>query len=75
MKIAMEALGINATMFMTQILVVMLFLALPILSLIDLARKKLTGTPLAIWAVLIVVVPLMGSIDYWIIRPTPEIKA
>ena len=71
----MEAIGINTNIFITQILVVMLFLALPIISLIDLAKRKLTGIPLAIWAVFIVVIPLMGSIAYWIIRPTPEIKA
>jgi hypothetical protein len=71
----MEPIGISTGMFITQFLVGMLFFALPILSLIDLARRKLTGLPLAIWAVLIVVVPLMGSIAYWIIKPTPEIKA
>ena len=71
----MEAMGINTSMFFSQVLVVMLFFALPIISLIDLARRKLSGIPLAIWAVFIVVVPLMGSIAYWIIRPTAEIKA
>ena len=71
----MEALGLNTGMFITQVILVMLFFALPVISLIDLAKRKLTGIPLAIWAVLIVVVPLMGSIAYWIIRPTGEIKA
>ncbi len=71
----MEAIGINTGMFITQTLVVMLFFAIPIISLIDLAKRKLTGIPLAIWAVSIVVAPLMGSIAYWIIRPTPEMKA
>jgi hypothetical protein len=71
----MDALGINAGMFIMQVVVFMLLFALPILSLIDLAKRKLTGIPLAIWAVLIVAVPFMGSIAYWIIRPSPEIKA
>lgn len=71
----MEAIGINASMLLVQAFVVILFLGLPIISLIDLARKKLTGIPLAIWAVFIVVVPLMGSIAYWVIRPSAEIKA
>ena len=60
---------------LTEILIVVLIIGLPIISLIDLARRKLTGVPLAIWAVFIVVVPLMGSIAYWIIRPTAESKA
>ena len=71
----MDALGINAGMFITQVILAMLFFALPILSLVDLAKRKLTGIPLAIWAVFIVLVPVMGSIAYWIIRPSAEIKA
>ena len=71
----MEEIGINTSMFFIQVLILLLFLGLPIISLIDLAKRKLTGIPLAIWAVLICVVPLMGSIAYWIIRPSPEIKA
>ena len=71
----MEPLGFNAGMFVIQFVMVMLFFALPVISLIDLAKRKLTGVPLAIWAGLIVIVPLMGSIAYWIIRPTAEIKA
>jgi hypothetical protein len=71
----MEAIGVDTNIFITQILVVMLLFALPIISLIDLARRKLTGIPQAMWAVFIVVVPLMGSTAYWIIRPTSGIKA
>jgi hypothetical protein len=59
----------------SEVLLVILLLGLPIVSLIDLARRKLTGVLLAIWAVFICVVPVLGSIAYWIIRPTPESKA
>jgi hypothetical protein len=59
-------LGLN------EILIIVLIIGLPIISLIDLARRKLTGVPLAIWAVFICVVPIMGSIAYWIIRPSGE---
>ena len=71
----MEPVGINASMFFVQVLVMMLFFGLPILSLIDLAKRKLSGVSLAIWAGLICVVPLMGSIAYWIVRPTGESQA
>jgi hypothetical protein len=60
---------------LNEILIVVLIIGLPIISLIDLARKKLTGVPLAIWAVFICVVPIMGSIAYWIVRPSSESKA
>ena len=49
---------------LNEILIVVLIIGLPIISLIDLARRKLTGVPLAIWAVFICVVPIMGSIAY-----------
>jgi hypothetical protein len=60
---------------LSEILIVVLMIGLPIISLIDLARRKLTGVPLAIWAVFICVVPIMGSIAYWIVRPSGETKA
>jgi hypothetical protein len=47
-------------------------LGLPILSLIDLAKKKLSGTPLAVWVLVICAVPVLGSLAYWIIKPIPE---
>lgn len=60
---------------LSEILIVVLLIGLPIISLIDLARRKLNGVPLAIWAVFICVVPIMGSIAYWIVRPSGEGKA
>jgi hypothetical protein len=60
---------------LNEILVVTLLIGLPIISLIDLARRKLSGVTLAIWAVFICVVPLMGSVAYWIVRPSGESKA
>jgi hypothetical protein len=60
---------------LNEILIIVVMIGLPIISLIDLARRKLTGVPLAIWAVFICVVPIMGSIAYWIVRPSGETKA
>ncbi len=66
----MEPLGINIGL--SEFLVVSIMIGLPVISLIDLGRRKLTGTPLAIWALLICAVPVIGSVAYWIIRPTAE---
>ncbi|HNK63888.1 MAG TPA: hypothetical protein PKL78_01960 [Anaerolineales bacterium] len=68
----MEALGINAGLLLTQLLVVIFLLAFPIATLVDLGRKRLTGTPLAIWALIICVIPVLGSLAYWIIKPAAE---
>lgn len=70
----MEPLGINIGLLFIQVVVVMFMLGLPMISLIDLARKKLSGTPLAIWVLVICVVPILGSMAYWIIKPTAETR-
>jgi hypothetical protein len=71
----MDPLGLSTSELFLEALILILFIGLPILSLIDLARRKLTGTPLAIWALLICIVPLLGSVAYWIVRPSAESKA
>ena len=67
----MEPLGINAGLLFIQFVIVAVMFGLPVISLIDLARKKLSGTPLAVWVLVICVVPVLGSLAYWIVRPTP----
>ena len=71
----MEPLGINAGLLFIQLLISIVLIALPILSLIDLARKNLSGMPLAIWVLVICALPILGSLAYWIIKPTAESRA
>ncbi len=68
----MDALGINWGLFLIQSTIPVVLFVFPLISLIDLARKKLTGIPLAIWVLVICVVPVIGASAYWIIKPTPE---
>ena len=68
----METLGINAGLLSIQVLLSIVLIALPILSLIDLARRNLRGMPLAVWVLVICAVPLLGSLAYWIVKPTAE---
>ena len=67
----MDALGINVGLLLIQFVFVAAMIGLPVVSLIDLARKKLPGTPLALWVLVICVVPVLGSLAYWIVKPTP----
>jgi NADH:ubiquinone oxidoreductase subunit 6 (subunit J) len=69
-----EPLGINIGLLAIQLFFVLVMIGLPIISLADLARKKLSGTPLAIWVLIICVVPLLGSLAYWIIKPAVETR-
>jgi hypothetical protein len=70
----MEAMGINVGFLIVQAIFVILLIGLPLISLIDLSKKKLSGTPLAIWALIICVVPLLGALAYWIVKPTADAK-
>jgi hypothetical protein len=70
----MEPLGINFGLLLIQVFFTILFIGLPVISLIDLARKKLSATPLAVWVLVICVVPVLGSLAYWIIKPTAEAR-
>jgi hypothetical protein len=70
----MDALGINGWLLLIQLIPILLFIGLPIITLVDLAKKKLSGTPLAVWVLVICAVPLLGALAYWIIKPTAENK-
>jgi hypothetical protein len=70
----MEALGINTGLLIVQLLPIILLIGFPIISLLDLRKKNLSGTTLAIWVLVICAVPAIGSLAYWIIKPSPEIK-
>jgi hypothetical protein len=70
----MEPLGINVGFLFIQAIFVILFIGLPIVTLIDLAKKKMNGIPLALWVLIICMVPLLGALAYWIIKPTSESK-
>ena len=67
----MDALGINTGLLLAQLIPVVI-IVLPIIALIDLARRKLKGTPLAIWVLIICAIPLLGAIAFWIVKPTAE---
>lgn len=70
----MDALGINGWLLLIQLTPIILFIGLPIIALFDLAKKKMSGTPLAVWVLIICAVPLLGVLAYWIIKPTAENK-
>jgi len=68
----MEPLGINIGLLLIQSIIPVVLIVFPIISLIDLGRKKLSGTTLAIWVLIICAIPILGSLAYWIIKPTAE---
>ena len=71
----MDALGINFGMLLVQSIIPIILFVFPLISLIDLSRKKLMGTTLDLWVLIICVVPILGASAYWIIKPTVESNA
>lgn len=70
----MDVLGINIGFLLIQVIFFILLIGLPIIALVDLARKKMSGSPLALWVLVICMVPLLGALAYWIIKPASEGK-
>lgn len=70
----MDALGINYGLLLVQLIPVILLIGLPVISLFDLRKKKLSGAALGLWALIICAVPFIGSLAYWIIKPSAETK-
>ena len=68
----MDVVGINFCFLFIQIIVVLVLIGLPIISFIDLAKRKMPGTPVAIWVLILCAIPVLGSLAYWIIKPTLE---
>jgi len=68
----MDAIGINGWLLLIQLVPAILLIGLPIIALVDLAKKKMSGTPLAVWVLIICAIPLLGSLAYWIIKPTTK---
>ena len=48
------------------------WLLLILLALLSLRRRRLTNPTQALWVLIIVAVPLLGPLAYWIINPQRE---
>jgi hypothetical protein len=70
----MESIGINTGLLLIQLIPVIVIVGFPIITLFDLKKKKLGDTTLAIWVLIICAIPVIGSLAYWIIKPSSEIK-
>jgi hypothetical protein len=71
----MDSLGLNLGFLLVQILsllVVFGWIAFVIVSLFNLRTKKLTGTPLVMWVLIICAIPVLGALAYWIVKPSAE---
>lgn len=69
----MDLFGINFGFLLVQLFNLVLLLGWPLLSLLALLALRgrgLTGTTLAIWVLIIVAVPFLGALAFWVVRPS-----
>ena len=65
----MEPLGINWGLLIIQFLIFGSWPLLSLVALFNLRHIKLSGTNQAIWALLIVAIPVLGALAFFVVRP------
>ena len=69
----MEQLGINTGFLIFQLCNIVLLVGWPILSIVailGLRKQSLPQTTQALWVLIILVIPILGAIAYWLVKPT-----
>ena len=64
-----DTLGINLGLLIIEFLIFGSWPLLSLLALFNLRRINLSGTNQAIWALMIVAIPVLGALAFFIVRP------
>ena len=71
----MQILGIPGVWQILIILIFLFALLLPIIALIDILRNEFTGSNKIIWVLLVIFLPLLGTLLYFAIGVQQKIKS
>ncbi len=71
----MHILGIPGYWQILIILIILFALILPIIALIDILRNEFTGSNKIVWVLLVILLPLMGTLLYFAIGTQQKIKS
>jgi hypothetical protein len=66
----METLGIDWGVLLINILIVGSWPFFSIIALLALRRSHLTGTAQALWALLVVAIPILGALAFFLVKPS-----
>ncbi len=66
----METTGINWGFLIIQALIFSAIPALSLFTLLSLRRTHITGTTQVLWVLLIVAIPVLGALAFFIVKPT-----
>jgi hypothetical protein len=65
----MESLGINWGFLTVQMLVFCIYPVLSLFALLGLRKSRISGITQVLWALLIVAIPVLGALAFFILRP------
>jgi len=62
-------IGVNELLFILLPLTMISWPVLSLATLVALRRRQMTAAPQAVWALIILVIPVLGSAAFWLVRP------
>lgn len=66
----MEMLGVNWGYLVIQMLVFGMYPLLSLVALFALRRRHVAGITQVLWALLIIAVPVLGALSFFIVKPS-----
>ena len=66
----METLGMNWGILIINVLIVGSWPFFSIIALLALRRSHITGTNQALWALLVVAIPILGALAFFLVKPS-----
>jgi hypothetical protein len=70
----MEPLGINWGFLIIQLLIIAAWPILSLSALFGLRRGQVTGINQTLWVMLIVAVPILGALAFFIVQPSDSLQ-
>jgi len=71
----MEAIGVNWGLLFIQVLIFGAIPALSLIALFALRQTHITGITQALWVLLIVAIPILGALAFFIVKPVENTKS
>ena len=71
----MEPLGINWGYSLVQMLIFGIYPLLSLTALFALRQSRVNGITQVLWALLIVAIPVLGALAFFIVRPSENIQS
>ena len=68
----METLGTNWGILLINMLLVGSWPIFSIIALLALRRSHITGTAQALWALLVVAIPILGPLAFFLVKPSEK---